>query len=115
VTRLAPFLLPLALAAGALLPAQFGVNSHLRHFVGGPVAAAAISFVVGMFVLAVTALVVQRSLPPPGSVASAPWWAWTGGLLGEFFVLASIVLARLASGPRPPSLSSLPSRSWPRS
>ena len=33
---------------------------------------------------------VQRSLPD--SVASAPWWAWTGGLLGAFFVLASIIL-----------------------
>jgi transporter family-2 protein len=40
--------------------------------------------------LAVAALVVQRSLP--GSVASAPWWAWAGGLLGAFFVLASIVI-----------------------
>jgi transporter family-2 protein len=85
-------LLPVALAAGIVLPVQFGVNSHLRDFVGGPVAAAAISFVVGTVALAVAALVVQRSLPEPGSVASAPWWAWTGGLLGAFFVLASIIL-----------------------
>ena len=84
--------MPIALAAGMLLPVQFGVNSHLRNFVGGPVAAAAISFVVGTVALAVAALVVQRSLPEPGSAASAPWWAWTGGLLGAFFVLASIVL-----------------------
>ncbi len=87
VTRMTWLLLPVALAAGMLLPVQFGVNSHLRNFVGRPVAAAAISFVVGT-----AALVVQRSLPEPGSVASAPWWAWTGGLLGAFFVLASIVL-----------------------
>jgi transporter family-2 protein len=76
-------LLPVALAAGVVLPVQFGVNSQLRTFAGGPVAAAAISFVVAT-------LVVQRSLP--GSIASAPWWAWTGGLLGAFFVLASIIL-----------------------
>jgi bacterial/archaeal transporter family-2 protein len=86
------FLLPVALAAGAILPVQFAVNSHLRTFVGGPVAAAAVSFVVGTVALAVAALVVQRSLPEPGSAASAPWWAWIGGLLGAFFVLASIVL-----------------------
>ena len=85
-------LVPVALAAGMFLPVQFGVNSHLRNFVGGPVAAAAISFVVGTVALAVAALIVQRSLPEPGSVASAPWWAWTGGLLGAFFVFASIVL-----------------------
>jgi transporter family-2 protein len=83
-------LLPVALAAGVVLPVQFGVNSQLRTFVGGPLAAAAISFVVGAVALAVAALVVQRSLP--GSVASAPWWAWAGGLLGAFFVLASIVI-----------------------
>ena len=85
-------LLPVALVAGMLLPVQFGVNSHLRNFVGGSVAAAAISFVVGTVALAVAVLVVQRSQPEPGSVASAPWLAWTGGLLGAFFVLASIVL-----------------------
>ena len=86
------FLLPVALAAGAILPVQFAVNSHLRNFVGGPVAAAAVSFVVGTVALAVATLVAQRSLPEPGSVASAPWWAWIGGLLGAFFVLASILL-----------------------
>ena len=85
-------LLPVALAAGIVLPVQFGVNSELRTFVGGPVTAAAISFVVGTVALAVAALVVQRSMPEPGSAASAPWWAWTGGLLGAFFVLASIIL-----------------------
>jgi transporter family-2 protein len=86
------FLLPVALAAGIILPVQFGINSQLMNFVGGPVAAAAISFVVGTVALAVAALVVQSSLPEPGSAASAPWWAWTGGLLGAFFVLASIIL-----------------------
>ena len=85
------YLLPVALAAGVVLPVQFGVNSQLRTFVGGPLAAdAAISFVVGAVALGVAALVVQTSLP--GSVASAPWWAWTGGLLGALFVLASIIL-----------------------
>ena len=85
-------LLPVALAAGIVLPVQFGVNTQLRTFVGGPVAVAAISFVVGTIVLAVAALVVQRSMPDIVSAASAPWWVWTGGLLGAFFVLASIVI-----------------------
>jgi bacterial/archaeal transporter family-2 protein len=90
--RVAWVLLPVALAAGMVLPVQFAVNSHLRNFVGGPVGAAAASFVVGTVALAAAVLVVQRSLPEPGSVMSAPWWAWTGGLLGAFFVLASIIL-----------------------
>jgi len=32
---MAAFLLPLTLAAGALLPVQVGVNSHLTNLVGG--------------------------------------------------------------------------------
>jgi transporter family-2 protein len=48
-------LLPVALAAGIALPVQFGVNSHLRSFVGGPVVAAAISFLVGTLALVVAA------------------------------------------------------------
>jgi transporter family-2 protein len=92
VTRIVWILLPVALAFGIVLPVQFGINSQLSNFVGGPVAAAAISFVVGTVALAVAALVVQSSLPESGSAASAPWWAWTGGLLGAFFVLASIIL-----------------------
>jgi transporter family-2 protein len=85
-------LLPLALATGAMLPVQFGVNSHLRDFVGGPVLAAAISFVVGTIALVAAALVVRRSLPEVGPVSNAPWWVWSGGLLGACFVLASIIL-----------------------
>jgi bacterial/archaeal transporter family-2 protein len=103
VREIACFLLPVAFAAGAVLPVQFAVNSPLRNFLGGPLAAAAASFVVGTIALAVAALAVQRSLSEPGSVSGAPWWARTGGLLGAVFVLASIVLApasglRLQSG-----------------
>ena len=39
-----------------------------------------------------TAAVVRRSVPELGPIASAPWWMWTGGLLGAFVVCASVVL-----------------------
>jgi bacterial/archaeal transporter family-2 protein len=29
----------------------------------------------------------------PGRADDAPWWVWTGGLLGAFYVLGSIVTA----------------------
>lgn len=94
-------LLPLALIAGAALPIQFAVNSQLRGFVGGAVAAAAVSFVVGALALSLAALAVGRGLPQLAqSPLGAPWWVWTGGLLGAFFVLMSIVLTpRLGSAP----------------
>lgn len=85
-------LLPMALAAGAAVSMQFGVNSQLRGVVGGPVVAAAISFLVGTVALVALALVADRSLPTFGAVVGAPWWVWIGGLLGAFYVFASIIL-----------------------
>jgi bacterial/archaeal transporter family-2 protein len=85
-------LLPLALAAGMAAPTQFAINSQLRQVVGGPVLAAALSFLVGTIILIATAAVLRRSVPEIGLIMSAPWWMYLGGLLGAFFVCASIVL-----------------------
>ncbi len=85
-------LLPLALAAGMAAPTQFAINAQLRNVVGGPVLAAAISFLVGTVALVAAALVVTRSVPGVGAITGSPWWIWIGGLLGAFFVAASIVL-----------------------
>jgi len=85
-------LLPAALATGMAVPTQFAINSQLRQVVGGPVLAAALSFLVGTIVLFATAAVVRRSVPDLGPIMSAPPWMWLGGLLGAVFVCASIVL-----------------------
>jgi transporter family-2 protein len=82
----------MALAAGAAISMQFGVNTQLRGVVGGPIVAASISFIVGTVALVALTLVVDRSLPPVGAVLGAPWWVWIGGLLGAFYVFASIIL-----------------------
>jgi transporter family-2 protein len=85
-------LLPLALIAGMAAPTQFAINSQLRQVVGGPVLAGAISFLIGTIVLIAAAVIVSRSVPDLGSVTGAPWWMYLGGLLGAFYVFASIVL-----------------------
>ncbi len=85
-------LLPIALAAGMAAPTQFAINTQLRDVVGGPVLAAALSFLVGTVALFATTAVLRRSVPELGPIAGAPWWMWTGGLLGAFFVCASIIL-----------------------
>ena len=85
-------LLPMALAAGMALPTQFAINSQLRSVVGGPVLAAGISFVVGTVVLLGATLVIRRAVPDIGAALGAPWWMYTGGLLGAGFVLASVIL-----------------------
>jgi transporter family-2 protein len=80
-----------ALLAGAMLPIQFGINAQLASWVGGSVRAAFISFVVGATALLVAVLVAARGWPD--RTGDAPWWVWTGGLLGAFYVLGSIVTA----------------------
>ena len=85
-------LLPMALAAGMALPTQFAINTQLRSVVGGPVLAAGISFIVGTIVLLGATLVMRRSVPDLAPILGAPWWMYTGGLLGAGFVLASVIL-----------------------
>jgi bacterial/archaeal transporter family-2 protein len=83
-------LLPVALAAGMAAPTQFAINSQLRQVVGGPVLAAALSFLVGTVILFATTAVVRRSVPELGPIMNAPWWMWLGGLLGLTAQPASI-------------------------
>ena len=82
-----------AVAAGLMLPFQFGINSVLARFVDGPLRATIVSFAVGLVVLLVAALAFARGVPAWERVAGAPWWAWTGGFLGAFYVLGSVVTA----------------------
>jgi transporter family-2 protein len=48
---------------------------------------------VASLVLLVAVIVLRVPLPHVSGLVSAPWWAWTGGCLGAFFVLSSLVLA----------------------
>ncbi|WP_240432619.1 DMT family transporter [Rubrobacter indicoceani] len=96
------FLVPLALLAGTAIAAQFAVNSQLRGVVGGPVIAAAVSFIIGSVALTVAAIVYGRGLPQVSQMefSGAPWWVWTGGILGGIYVLASVLITpRLGAAP----------------
>jgi transporter family-2 protein len=87
-----------ALVAGALLSVQTGVNAQLRGAVGHPALAALTSFLVGTVALALYAGSLRLPLPG-GSAWGAPWWVWTGGLLGAIYVAGAIVVApRLGAG-----------------
>ena len=70
------------LVAGALMPLQAGVNAQLARWVGHPVTASLVSFAVGTLALLAYSVAVRPQLPPLASLASAPWWAWVGGLPG---------------------------------
>ncbi|HKG23450.1 MAG TPA: DMT family transporter [Blastocatellia bacterium] len=83
----------IALIAGAFIPVQTGVNSQLSRWVGHPVLASLVSFLVGTAALLAYTLTLRIPLPAPNSLNQSPWWVWTGGLLGAFFVTASIIVA----------------------
>jgi transporter family-2 protein len=81
-----------AFAAGCMLSLQAGVNTQLAEWMGGPVRGALVSFAVGTIVLLAIAAAFfhDRSVE---NLRNAPWWIWVGGLLGAFFVVATIVTA----------------------
>jgi transporter family-2 protein len=82
-----------AVAAGAMLPFQFGINAQLSHWVGSPIRAAFVSFLVGTIGLLILSAFVHRPLPSLARLGDVPWWVWIGGLLGAFYVAGSIVTA----------------------
>jgi transporter family-2 protein len=82
-----------AVAAGAMLPIQFGINAQLASWVTSPIRATLVSFVVGASVLVVATLLFARSWPGTERLGAAPWWVWVGGCFGAFYVLGSVVTA----------------------
>jgi len=86
-------LLLLALVAGFCLPTQAGVNAQLNLLTRSSILTAAISFAVGTVTLVVCAMILKTSLPAGESISRSPWWIWTGGMIGAFFVVSTIILA----------------------
>lgn len=87
------FWLSLAFVAGMMMPLQAGVNSTLALHGQGPLWASLISFLVGTLVLFVVTLGLRLEWPVLSDLQRAPWWAWTGGLMGALFVATSAFLA----------------------
>jgi uncharacterized membrane protein YdcZ (DUF606 family) len=75
----------IALALGAVLPMQAAINSRLAKTAGSPIMSAFVSFAVGT--IALMLFLILSGQFKFGFVSSqSPWWIWTGGLLGTFFV-----------------------------
>jgi transporter family-2 protein len=85
----------IAFALGAILPMQAAINARLAKTAGSPVISAFVSFAVGTLALMVF-LIVSGQFQFRFISSQSPWWIWTGGLLGTFFVAGIvIVLPRL--------------------
>ena len=83
----------MAVAAGAMLAIQAGLNSGLGRAVRSPVYGAFLSFVAGGVALLVYCLVTGVPLGNVRRGFELPWYYWMGGVMGAFYVFAIIVLA----------------------
>jgi len=94
-TGIAPVALLLAavpMLAGATTAWQQAVNGQVS-VVGGPLAAAAINFVVATAILFVFAVVTVAFWGLP-STPPTQWWLYLGGAIGVLFITAAAVLVR---------------------
>ncbi|CAH1000161.1 hypothetical protein LEM8419_01308 [Neolewinella maritima] len=83
----------MAVAAGAMLAIQAGLNSGLGKAVKSPVYGALLSFVAGGLALFAYCLATGVPLGNVRKGFELPWYYWMGGVLGGFYVFAIIVLA----------------------
>ena len=82
----------MALALGAILPMQAAINARLAKTAdNNPVMAAFVSFAVGTIALMIY-LVIAGQFNFRYVSGNSPWWIWTGGLLGTFFVAGIVIL-----------------------
>ena len=83
------FFIIIAVFAGMMMPTQAAVNNKLAGAVGSPILAAFISFLVGTIALFLYIVASGIPLGDLFSAKDASIVAWTGGLLGAFFVAAT--------------------------
>jgi transporter family-2 protein len=76
----------LVLAAGAVITIQALINARLGHLLGNTMHAVLVSFTIGTVGAALYCLIEGGAVASLDSLRGAPWWVWTGGLLGAGFV-----------------------------
>lgn len=83
----------IVLLAGAVLPLQAGVNAQLARNSGHALWASGASFLLGSLVLIALYIGLRHPWPGIAQLKEAPVWAWSGGLMGAFFVSAMVIFA----------------------
>jgi transporter family-2 protein len=84
-------ILILTVLAGCLMPVQPAVNAVTAYWMKSPYLASFFSFLTGTLALGLLCIVLRQPWPDGKVLASLPWWAWTAGSMGAFFVTMSIV------------------------
>lgn len=82
----------IAIIAGVLIPIQSGLNAKLGEAAKNPVLGALLSFIIGTLGLLTYCLINRADFANVKSAAQIPWYYWTGGLMGAFFVYTLIIV-----------------------
>lgn len=85
-------LLLFAIVAGLLLPVQAGLNARMARHIGHPVFATTVSFFVGTIALITYSIAARLPTDQLRNYTQASWAEWIPGLLGAFYVAATVIL-----------------------
>lgn len=87
----------LAVVAGMTLTSQVGVNGKLLAYTGGPLLTSLLSFFVGTVGLGLVYLLSVfagwQAAPNAQLLSKTALWMWSGGLIGAFYVLSTVLIA----------------------
>ena len=84
----------LAFVIGLIIPLQATVNQAMQSALrSGSLLVALVSFAVGTLSLALIGALTGQPFATLGGLPRVPWWQWTGGVMGAFFVFGSTFLA----------------------
>ncbi|CAO3570389.1 unnamed protein product [Mortierella alpina] len=91
----------LCVIGGVAAASQGAINANLGRYTGQGLSSTVV-FCMGAVASCIYFLIEVRGRPPANlslMVTKAPWWAWTGGVLGACFVIITILsVPRLGSG-----------------
>ncbi|WP_428374895.1 DMT family transporter [Lichenicoccus sp.] len=94
------WLYPLILIAGALQAFGPPMNGALRKSLENPWLASTVSFLPIVAFLMVLFFCLPHPLPSARGLASMPWWAPLGGLMGAFAVIMGLLFVdKIGAGP----------------
>lgn len=92
--RLDLIALLITVLAGVLVGMQPAINGRLRGYAGDAALAALVSTLTSSTLLLTWVLLSRPVRPSLAHMASAPWWIWTGGILGAVYVAVSLNFAQ---------------------
>jgi bacterial/archaeal transporter family-2 protein len=90
-TNLQYSVIALITLAGIGLAMQAAINARMSEVVQSPTMSALINFAVGGVLLVVMLVLGIFGRGRLSTIGAAPWWAWTGGILGAIWVTVAIV------------------------